>query len=120
MWGFGDPGGITNQDLFRADYKGKRFSFGYPACPDHSEKFKLCDLLDTQSIGISLPETAAMLPAASVSGLYLAHPESHYFSVGRIGVDQVENYARRKGATVEEVERWLGPALAYEPRVVTE
>ena len=120
QWGFGREERLSSEDLLRERYRGIRPAFGYPACPDHSEKFKLCDLLDTQSIGISLTETAAMLPAASVSGLYLAHPESHYFSVGRIGVDQVENYARRKGATVEEVERWLGPALAYEPRVVTE
>ena len=120
QWGFGREERLSSEDLLRERYRGIRPAFGYPACPDHSEKFKLCDLLDTQSIGISLTETAAMAPAASVSGLYFAHPESHYFSVGRIGADQVDNYARRKGVTVEEVERWLGPSLAYEPRAVTE
>ncbi|MEE2791378.1 MAG: vitamin B12 dependent-methionine synthase activation domain-containing protein, partial [Acidobacteriota bacterium] len=120
QWGFGREERLSREDLLRERYRGIRPAFGYPACPDHSEKFKLCDLLDTQSIGISLTETAAMAPAASVSGLYFAHPESHYFSVGRIGADQVDNYARRKGVTVEEVERWLGPSLAYEPRAVTE
>ena len=120
QWGFGREERLSREDLLRERYRGIRPAFGYPACPDHSEKFKLCDLLDTQSIGISLTETAAMAPAASVSGLYFAHPESHYFSVGRIGADQVDSYARRKGVTVEEVERWLGPSLAYGPRAVTE
>ena len=110
---------MASEDLLRERYRGIRPAFGYPACPDHSEKFKLCDLLDARAIGISLTESAAMIPASSVSGLYFAHPESHYFSVGRIGADQVEHYAQRKGATVEEIERWLGPVLAYEPRSVT-
>ena len=118
QWGYGKGEQLSCEDLLRERYRGIRPAFGYPACPDHSEKFKLCDLLDARAIGISLTESAAMIPASSVSGLYFAHPESHYFSVGRIGADQVEHYAQRKGATVEEIERWLGPVLAYEPRSV--
>ena len=113
-WGYGQAEQLSHDDLLREQYRGIRPAFGYPACPDHSEKFSLFDLLDVRAVGIDLTETAAMTPAASVSGLYFAHPEARYFSVGRIGADQVGDYARRKGAPVAEVERWLGPSLAYE------
>jgi 5-methyltetrahydrofolate--homocysteine methyltransferase len=101
--------------LLAEKYRGIRPAFGYPACPDHSEKPALFDVLHAEAIGVSLTEHGAMLPAASVSGLYLGHPQARYFNVGRIGRDQVESYAERKGAIVSEVERWLGPNLAYDP-----
>jgi 5-methyltetrahydrofolate--homocysteine methyltransferase len=96
-------------------HRGIRPAFGYPACPDHSEKFKLFDLLGASDIGMALTESAAMTPAASVSGLYFAHPQARYFTVGRLGEDQIASYARRKGQSIEQVERWLTPNLAYEP-----
>ena len=96
-------------------HRGIRPAFGYPACPDHSEKFKLFELLGAARIGMSLTDHAAMLPAASVSGVYFAHRRARYFTVGRLGDDQVANYARRKGQSVDRVERWLTPNLAYEP-----
>jgi 5-methyltetrahydrofolate--homocysteine methyltransferase len=105
---------LSNEDLIRERYRGIRPAFGYPACPDHSEKEKLFRLLDAGGAGLELTETCATMPAASVSGVYFAHPEARYFSVGRIGRDQVEDYAARKGVTLEEAERWLGPNLAYE------
>jgi 5-methyltetrahydrofolate--homocysteine methyltransferase len=105
---------LTNEQLIRERYRGIRPAFGYPACPDHSEKRKLIALLDAGRVGIELTETCAMVPAATVSGIYLAHPNARYFAVGRVGRDQVEDYARRKGAPVAEVERWLGPNLAYD------
>jgi 5-methyltetrahydrofolate--homocysteine methyltransferase len=101
--------------LIAEKYRGIRPAFGYPACPDHSEKFKLFDLLDARAIGIELTESGAMFPAASVSGLYLSHPQARYFNVGRIGRDQIERYAKRKGVSAEEAERWLSPWLSYEP-----
>ena len=110
-WGYGAGERLTHEDLLRERYRGIRPAFGYPACPDHSGKLALWDLLEPGEIGMGLTESAAMTPAASVSGLYLAHPEAHYFSVGRIGPDQVEDYARRKGMTVAEAERWLRPLL---------
>jgi 5-methyltetrahydrofolate--homocysteine methyltransferase len=106
---------LSNDELISERYRGIRPAFGYPACPDHSEKGKLFDLLGAGEAGLQLTETYATLPAASVSGIYFAHPEARYFAVGRIGRDQVEDYARRKGITAGEVERWLGPNLAYEP-----
>ncbi|HZP41635.1 MAG TPA: methionine synthase [Candidatus Binatia bacterium] len=102
--------------LLKEKYRGIRPAFGYPACPDHTEKAKLFALLDAPAAGITLTEHFAMLPAASVSGIYLAHPAARYFAVGRIGRDQVEAYARRKGATVAEVEKWLAPNLGYDPK----
>jgi 5-methyltetrahydrofolate--homocysteine methyltransferase len=96
-------------------HRGIRPGFGYPACPDHSEKFKLFELLAADAVGIQLTENGAMTPAASVSGLYFAHPRARYFSVGRIGEDQIASYARRKGLSTEAVERWLAPSLGYEP-----
>ena len=109
----GEP--LTGQELIEERYRGIRPAFGYPACPDHSEKRALFELLDAPSIGVELTESFAMLPAASVSGLYFAHPQARYFAVGRVGLDQVQDYARRKGQAVAEVERWLRPSLAYEP-----
>ena len=114
-WGYASGEALSNEDLIAERYRGIRPAFGYPACPDHSEKFKLFELLDAESAGIALTESAAMLPAASVSGLYFAHPEARYFTVGRLGRDQVESYAARKGLAVETVERWLAPNLAYDP-----
>ena len=94
---------------------GIRPAFGYPACPDHSEKRTLFDLLGAAEAGLGLTEHFAMTPGASVSGLYLGHPAARYFAVGRVGRDQVEDYARRKGAALAEAERWLSPNLAYDP-----
>ena len=113
-WGYGASEQLSGDDLIAERYRGIRPAFGYPACPDHSEKRKLFDLLGAEQSGIELTESFAMSPAASVSGLYFAHPEAKYFAVGRIGRDQVEDYARRKGVSVAEIERWLSPNLAYE------
>ena len=104
----------SNDELIAEKYRGIRPAFGYPACPDHTEKRTLFDLLDARSIGMDLTESGAMTPTAAVSGLYFAHPQSRYFMVGKIGRDQVEDYARRKGMTAAEVERWLRPNLAYD------
>jgi 5-methyltetrahydrofolate--homocysteine methyltransferase len=112
-WGYGAAERLDAADLIAERYRGIRPAFGYPACPDHSEKRTLFALLDAGRAGLRLTETYAMSPAASVSGLYFAHPEARYFTVGRIGRDQVEAYARRKGTSVDEVERWLAPNLAY-------
>jgi 5-methyltetrahydrofolate--homocysteine methyltransferase len=106
---------LTGDEILAERHRGIRPGFGYPACPDHSEKFKLFDLLDAPGVGITLTEHAAMTPAASVSGLYFAHPKARYFTVGRLGEDQIVDYARRKRLPVEEVERWLTSQLAYEP-----
>ena len=106
---------LSNEDLVAEKFRGIRPAFGYPACPDHSEKPKLFDLLGAREVGLELTETFAMTPAAAVSGIYLSHPEARYFSVGRIGRDQVDDYARRKGTAVPEVERWLASNLAYDP-----
>jgi 5-methyltetrahydrofolate--homocysteine methyltransferase len=106
---------LTSDELTAEAYRGIRPAFGYPACPDHTEKKKLFALLDAGKAGIELTESYAMLPAASVSGIYLGHPEARYFNVGRVGRDQIEDYARRKGMTVTELERWLAPNLGYEP-----
>jgi 5-methyltetrahydrofolate--homocysteine methyltransferase len=96
-------------------YRGIRPAFGYPACPDHTEKRTLFDLLDARDHGMDLTTSCAMTPAATVAGLYFGHPQARYFNVGRIGKDQVEDYARRKGQSVAETERWLHHNLAYEP-----
>jgi 5-methyltetrahydrofolate--homocysteine methyltransferase len=104
------------EELIGEKYRGIRPAFGYPACPDHSEKQTLFDLLDARSIGMDLTESGAMTPTAAVSGLYFAHPQSRYFMVGKIGRDQVEDYARRKGMALAEMERWLTPNLGYEPK----
>ena len=115
-WGYGGRERLSKEDLLKERYRGIRPAPGYPACPDHTEKRTLWRLLDVrETAGIDLTETCAMHPAASVSGLYFAHPEARYFAVGKIGRDQVEAYAARKGMTVEEVERWLSSSLAYDP-----
>ena len=106
---------LSSDDLIDEKYRGIRPAFGYPACPDHSEKARLFALLDARSQGLDLTESFAMTPAASVSGLYFAHPQSKYFAIQRIGPDQVEDYARRKGMSATEVERWLRPVLGYDP-----
>ena len=111
-WGLDDT--ATPEDIRAERHRGIRPGFGYPACPDHSEKFKLFDLLAAEDIGMALTEHAAMTPAASVSGLYFAHPQARYFAISRVGPDQVEDYARRKGCEVADVERWLRPLLSYE------
>jgi 5-methyltetrahydrofolate--homocysteine methyltransferase len=106
---------LSTEELIGERYRGIRPAFGYPACPDHSLKRRVFDLLAARDLGMDLTEHGAMLPAASVSGLYLQHPEARYFNVGQIGKDQVEDYARRLGESVSEAERWLRPNLAYDP-----
>ena len=114
-WGYGRDEQLTPQELIRETYRGIRPAAGYPASPDHTEKGTLWQLLDVEAkIGMQITESFAMWPGSSVSGLYFAHPESRYFSLGKIGRDQVEDYAVRKGMTVVEIERWLGPYLNYE------
>ncbi|MFQ5426024.1 MAG: methionine synthase, partial [Gaiellales bacterium] len=112
-WGYEPRGRWTKEELIAERYRGIRPAFGYPACPDHSEKRILFDLLGAGDIGVALTDSCAMSPAASVSGLYLAHPASRYFSIGRLGRDQVLAYADRKDLPRDEVERWLAPNLAY-------
>jgi 5-methyltetrahydrofolate--homocysteine methyltransferase len=108
---------LSNEDLVAEKYRGIRPAPGYPACPDHTEKSTLFNLLRADRIGMQLTETFAMMPAASVSGIYFGHPEAHYFAVGKIGRDQVADYQRRKSLPLAAVERWLGPNLAYEPEI---
>ncbi|HEY7167900.1 MAG TPA: methionine synthase [Candidatus Binatia bacterium] len=115
-WGYGRDERLTPEDLVAEKYRGIRPAPGYPACPDHTEKATLFELLGvTEATGMTLTESFAMMPAASVCGLYFAHKESHYFAVSAIGKDQVESYAQRKGMTVAQVERWLAPVLGYDP-----
>ena len=116
FWGYAADEALSSEDLIAEKYRGIRPAPGYPACPDHTEKGELFRLLDAPgNAGMSLTESFAMLPASAVSGFYLAHPEANYFAVGKIGRDQVEDYARRKNMPLEEAERWLAPYLAYEP-----
>jgi 5-methyltetrahydrofolate--homocysteine methyltransferase len=113
-WGYGLDEGLTPAQLIDEKYRGIRPAPGYPACPDHTEKGTIWSLLDVEKhTGMLLTESFAMWPGSSVSGIYFAHPQSRYFSLGRIGRDQVEDYAVRKGLSVAEVERWLGPNLGY-------
>jgi 5-methyltetrahydrofolate--homocysteine methyltransferase len=114
-WGYGKSEHFSNQDLIDERYRGIRPAFGYPACPDHSEKVDLFRLLEPARAGITLTEGLAMQPAASVSGLYFAHPDARYFNIGRVGKDQVEDYARRRGVSLAQAERWLAPNLSYDP-----
>jgi 5-methyltetrahydrofolate--homocysteine methyltransferase len=114
-WGYGASEKLTSEDLVAENYRGIRPAYGYPACPDHTEKFKLFDVLDARRQGLDLTESAAMTPAASVSGLYFSHPEAKYFNVGRVGRDQLESYAKRKGMSIDDAERWLMSNLAYDP-----
>jgi 5-methyltetrahydrofolate--homocysteine methyltransferase len=114
-WGYGLSEGFTPEELIQEKYRGIRPAPGYPACPDHTEKGTIWSLLDVQAnTGMLITESFAMWPGSSVSGIYFAHPESRYFSLGKIDRDQVEDYAERKGMTVAEVERWLGPNLNYD------
>ena len=116
FWGYQPEEALSSSDLIRERYQGIRPAAGYPACPDHTEKDLIWDLLDVENrIGLQLTESRAMVPTAAVSGLYFAHPESRYFGLGRIYQDQVEDYARRKGLSRREMERWLAPNLGYEP-----
>jgi 5-methyltetrahydrofolate--homocysteine methyltransferase len=118
-WSYGKNEKLSLEDLIAEKYRGIRPAPGYPAQPDHTEKPIIFDLLKaTEVTGITLTESFAMYPAASVSGLYFAHSESHYFAVNSIGKDQLESYAARKGMTIAEVERWLGPILGYDPQRV--
>lgn len=111
-WGYAKDENLSNEQLIREEYKGIRPAPGYPACPDHTEKWKLFSLLNaTEHIGIELTESLAMNPPASVCGWYIAHPKSHYFGLGKIGKDQLEDFARRKGMSYAEAEKWLRPVL---------
>ncbi|MCC7084445.1 MAG: methionine synthase [Pirellulales bacterium] len=115
-WGFGSDERLSHDDLIAEKYRGIRPASGYPACPDHTEKRILFDLLNAETVaGVTLTESYAMIPAASVSGLYFAHPDSRYFAVDRITRDQAEDYARRKNVPLAEVERWLSSNLGYDP-----
>jgi 5-methyltetrahydrofolate--homocysteine methyltransferase len=114
-WGHPDPAALAPDDLHHEKHRGIRPAPGYPACPDHSGKFDLFKLLQAERQGMGLTENAAMTPAATVSGFYFSHPQAKYFNVGRIGRDQIESYATRKGLPHEEVEKWLSPNLSYEP-----
>ena len=115
-WGYGRDEALSNAEMIHEKYRGIRPAAGYPACPDHTEKGQLWRLLDVQAkTGMQITESYAMWPGSSVSGLYFAHPESRYFSLGKIDRDQASDYAMRKGMSTEEVERWLGPNLNYDP-----
>ena len=119
FWAYAPAEDFTPEDLIREQYSGIRPAPGYPAQPDHTEKATLFDLLDAEkATGIKLTESYAMWPGSSVSGLYFAHPDSHYFGVGRIERDQAEDYAARKGWSLKEAERWLAPILNYEPETM--
>ena len=113
-WGHPDTANTTADDLHLERHRGIRPAPGYPACPDHSQKFELFKLLQASQQGMALTEHAAMTPAASVSGFYFSHPQAKYFNVGRIGRDQIESYAKRRGVAVEDVEKWLSANLAYD------
>ncbi|MBL4769728.1 MAG: methionine synthase [Planctomycetes bacterium] len=115
QWGLEERGAVSYGDLIAERFRGIRPAFGYPACPDHTPKRTLFNLLDAPAMGIHLTESLAMDPAASVCGIYLAHPESRYFGVGRLGSDQVLDYSKRSGMDLAETEEWLGPYLAYDP-----
>ncbi len=116
LWGYAAEEALTNEQLVREDYHGIRPAPGYPSCPDHTEKAKLWRLLEVEAnAGITLTDSFAMYPTAAVSGWYIAHPRSHYFPLGKIDREQVEDYARRKGQTLAEAQRWLSGSLGYEP-----
>lgn len=113
LWAYDSDEDLSNEELIREKYKGIRPAPGYPACPDHTEKREIFRMLNAEQIGLELTESMAMYPTAAVSGWYFAHPESRYFNVGKIGKDQLESYAQRKGMSIEACERWLGPVLGY-------
>ena len=115
FWGYASEEDLSNAELIAENYTGIRPAPGYPACPDHTEKRSIFDLLDVEErMGLALTDNMAMWPGAAVSGWILGHPEAKYFGVGRIMRDQVEDYADRKGWSLQEAERWLSPSLAYE------
>ncbi|HEX6827959.1 MAG TPA: vitamin B12 dependent-methionine synthase activation domain-containing protein, partial [Burkholderiales bacterium] len=115
FWGYVPDEDADSERLVREQYRGIRPAPGYPACPDHTEKGPLFELLNApDNAAMSVTESFAMWPAASVSGFYFSHPESQYFAVGKVNRDQVEDYARRKGWSVEEAEKWLAPVLGYD------
>jgi len=116
FWGHAADERLSNEDLINEKYAGIRPAPGYPACPEHTEKLTLWDLLDAEkNTGIRLTESMAMWPGASVSGWYFAHPQAQYFVLGRINKEQTADYARRKDWTLQEAEKWLAPNLGYEP-----
>jgi 5-methyltetrahydrofolate--homocysteine methyltransferase len=115
LWGYAPDENLTNEELIAEAYQGIRPAPGYPACPDHTEKATLWSLIEPdKNAGITITESFAMLPTASVCGFYFSHPEAKYFGTGKIQKDQVEDYARRKGETVSVTERWLAPVLGYD------
>jgi 5-methyltetrahydrofolate--homocysteine methyltransferase len=119
LWGYAPMETLSNDDLITEKYRGIRPAPGYPAQPDHTEKGTLWRIMDVKNAaGIELTESYAMWPGSAVSGIYLAHPDSHYFGVGKVERDQVEDYAARKGWTIAETERWLAPVLNYDPRAL--
>ncbi len=116
FWGYAPDEHHANEDLIKEEYRGIRPAPGYPACPDHTEKGLLWELLDVEAnAGIHITDSFAMVPTAAVSGWYFSHPDSRYFGLGKIYRDQVEDYARRKGMSLRDAERWLAPNLGYEP-----
>jgi len=116
FWGYASEEALANDELIGESYQGIRPAPGYPACPEHSEKAALFEVLDaTAAIGVQLTENYAMWPGAAVSGFYLSHPDSQYFAVAKLEKDQVADYARRKGWDMATAERWLAPNLAYQP-----
>jgi 5-methyltetrahydrofolate--homocysteine methyltransferase len=116
FWGYASDEQLSNKDLISEVYRGIRPAPGYPACPDHTEKAKLWELLDVEAaIGLQLTESYAMYPTAAVSGFYYSHPEAKYFAVGKIDRDQLASYAERKEMTISVAERWLAPNLGYDP-----
>jgi 5-methyltetrahydrofolate--homocysteine methyltransferase len=121
FWGYSPEEACSAEDLIREEYRGIRPAPGYPAQPDHTEKDTLFRLLEAERrIGVALTESFAMWPGSSVSGLYLSHPDAHYFGVAKVERDQVEAYAERKGMAIEEVERWLAPILNYDAAIAAE
>ena len=116
-WGYAKEENLSNEQLIKETYRGIRPAPGYPACPDHTEKTTLFELLEvSKNLRVKLTESFAMSPASSVSGLYFSHPDASYFGVGKINKDQVLDYAKRKGVALEEIEKWLGPNLSYSPK----
>jgi 5-methyltetrahydrofolate--homocysteine methyltransferase len=116
LWGYASDEALDNEALIAEKYRGIRPAPGYPACPEHSEKATLFRLLDAErNAGVKLTESFAMYPAAAVSGYYFSHPRSQYFVVGRVSKEQVEDYAKRKGVSLQQAERWLASNLDYDP-----
>jgi 5-methyltetrahydrofolate--homocysteine methyltransferase len=114
LWGYAKEENLTTDQLITEDYNGIRPAPGYPACPDHTEKKLLFELLDAGKVGITLTESYMMYPGAAVSGFYFSHSDSKYFGLGKIEKDQVEDYAKRKDMPVAEIEKWLAPNLSYD------